>query len=104
MAKSFTMILSFHVCPIDDYKASFEHYCITLRDWSLITGRGGGYITGGGPCKVLSLRKGMGGGKLLEVSAILKVGRTFFFTLKKKKGGGARKVLPYLEVGWGSSP
>ena len=32
-----------------------------VRDWSLITGRGG-YKTGGGACEVLSLRKG-GGGK-----------------------------------------
>ena len=30
-----------------------------LRDWSLITGRGGGYKTGGGgACEVLTLRKG----------------------------------------------
>ena len=35
-----------------------------LRDWSLITGRGGGYKTGGGgACEVLPLRKGGEGGK-----------------------------------------
>ena len=34
-----------------------------LRDWSLITGRGGGgYKTGGGTREVLPLRKGGGGG------------------------------------------
>ena len=31
-----------------------------LRDWSLITGRGGGYKTGGGAREVLPLRKGGG--------------------------------------------
>ena len=34
----------------------------TFRDWSLIAGRGG-YKTGGGPCEVLILQKGGGGGK-----------------------------------------
>ena len=36
-----------------------------FRDWSLITGRGGGYKTGGagGAREVLPLRKGGGGGK-----------------------------------------
>ena len=34
-----------------------------LRDWSLITGRGGGYNTGGGASEVLSLRQGGGGGE-----------------------------------------
>ena len=33
---------------------------VRYRDWSLITGRGG-YKTGGGPCKVLSLCKREGG-------------------------------------------
>ena len=32
-------------------------HVIFLRDWSLITGRGGGYKTGGGARKVLPLRK-----------------------------------------------
>ena len=36
--------------------------CRILRDWSLITGRGGGYKTGGGAREVLPLRKGGGGG------------------------------------------
>ena len=37
-----------------------------VRDWSLITGRGGGYKTGGGGAReVLPLRKG-GGGKSLS--------------------------------------
>ena len=32
---------------------------VTLRDWSLITGRGQGYKTGGGgACEVLPLQKG----------------------------------------------
>ena len=37
---------------------------VNPRDWSLITGRGGGYKTGGrGAREVLPLRKGGGGGK-----------------------------------------
>ena len=31
---------------------------LKFRDWSLITGRGGGYKTGGGAREVLPLRKG----------------------------------------------
>ena len=34
-----------------------------IREWSLITGRGGGYKTGGGAREVLPLKKGGGGGK-----------------------------------------
>ena len=34
-----------------------------LRDWSLNTGREGGYKTGGGAREFLPLRKGGGGGK-----------------------------------------
>ena len=45
-----------------------------VRDWSLITGRGG-YKTGGGACEVLSLRKG----GVEKVLAMLK--------------GGTQKVL-----------
>ena len=45
-----------------------------LRDWSLITGRGGGYKTGGGAHEVLPLRKG-GAEKVL---AMLKGGHKKF--------------------------
>ena len=38
-----------------------------LRDWSLITGRGGGYKMGGGAREVLPLRKGGGGGGVEKV-------------------------------------
>ena len=50
-----------------------------VRDWSLITGRGGGgYKTGvGGACEVLPLQKRGGAEKVLDML----------------KGGGARKVL-----------
>ena len=44
-----------------------------IRDWSLITGRGGGYKTGGGAREVLPLRKG-GGGGAEKVLAMLKGG------------------------------
>ena len=48
----------------------------TLRDWSLITGRGGGYkMGGGGPREVLPLRKG-GAEKVL---AMLKGGHNKFW-------------------------
>ena len=41
-------------------------WTIHLRDWSLITGRGGGYKTGGGGAReVLPLRKGGGAEKSL---------------------------------------
>ena len=44
------------------FMSKFLHSPI-LREWSLITGRGGGYKTGGGGAReVLPLRKG-GGGK-----------------------------------------
>ena len=48
-----------------------------LRDWSLITGRGGGgyKMGGGGACVVLPLRKG-GAQKVL---AMLKVGHKKFW-------------------------
>ena len=39
------------------------HCHLVIRDWSLITGRRGGYKTGGGACEVLPLRKGGGGGQ-----------------------------------------
>ena len=52
---------------------------MALRDWSLITGRGGGYKTGGG-------------------------GHVKFYPYKK--GGGAEKVLTMLKGGhkrfWGT--
>ena len=39
-----------------------------VRDWSLITGRGGAYKTGGGgPREVLPLRKGGGVEKVLAM-------------------------------------
>ena len=70
-----------------------------VRDWSLITGRGEGYKTGGGACEVLPLRKG-GAGKVL---AMLKVGGgvtqcfgvVFTWELEVLailKGGGSQKV------------
>ena len=46
--------------------ATYQHVEVIqpyLRDWSLITGRGGGYKTGGGAREVLPLQKGGGGGK-----------------------------------------
>ena len=46
-----------------------------FRDWSLITGRGGGYKTGGGAREVLPLRKG--GAE--TVLAILKGGHKKFW-------------------------
>ena len=50
------------------------HECI--RDWSLITGRGGGYKTGGGgACEVLPLRKG----GVEKVLAMLKGGHKKFW-------------------------
>ena len=49
----------------------------TLRDWSLITGRGGGLQNGrGGARKVLPLRKG--GGGVEKVLAMLKGGHKKF--------------------------
>ena len=36
-----------------------KHWCITFRDWSLITGRGG-YTIGKGASQVLTLHKGGG--------------------------------------------
>ena len=51
--------------------------CDILRDWSLITGRGGGYkMGGGGHVKFYSIRKGGGGGG--EVLAMLKGGHKKF--------------------------
>ena len=50
---------------------------IMLRDWSLITGRGGGLQNGrGGAHEVLSLQKGGGAEKVL---AILKGGHKKFW-------------------------
>ena len=49
-----------------------------IRDWSLITGRGGGYKTGGGGhVKFYPYEKGGGGGK----------------SFSHAEGGGAQKVL-----------
>ena len=48
---------------------------MSLRDWSLITGRRGGYKTGGRACEVLPLRKG-GTEKVL---AMLKGGHKKFW-------------------------
>ena len=48
-----------------------------FRDWSLITGRGGGYKTGGGgACEVLPLRKG---GAVKVVAMLKGVGVTTRF-------------------------
>ena len=47
---------------------------MSLRDWSLITGRGGATKREGGACEVLPLRKG-GAGKVL---AMLKGGHKKF--------------------------
>ena len=41
---------------------SLKPFCLALRDWSLITGRGGATKWEGGAREVLPLRKG-GGGK-----------------------------------------
>ena len=58
--------------------------CGQLRDWSLITGRGGSYKTGGGgACEVLPLQKGGGG---------------IFFS-HAEGGGGAQQVLREFEHG-----
>ena len=43
----------------------FVPYFVIIRDWSLITGRGGATKQEGGACEVLPLRKG-GGGKSLS--------------------------------------
>ena len=47
---------------------------ICIRDWSLITGRGGYKTGGGGAREVLILPKGGGGGFAEEVLAMLKGG------------------------------
>ena len=47
----------------------------TVRDWSLITGRGGGYKTAGGAREVLPLRKG----GTENILAILKGGHKAFW-------------------------
>ena len=65
-----------------------------LRDWSLITERGGGYKTGGGACEVLPLLK-WGGGGVKKVLAILTGGHKKFPLFKR----GTQKVLPCLEGG-----
>ena len=54
---------------------------LEIRDWSLITGRGGGYKTGGGAREVLPLRKG---------------GAEKSFSHAE---GGAQKVLGYFLCG-----
>ena len=61
-----------------------------IRDWSLITGRGGGYKTGGGggAHEVLPLRKG-GAEKVL---AMLKGGHKKFWGSFSHIVGGAQKV------------
>ena len=72
------------------------HRWVMIRDWSLITGKGGGgYKMGGGACEVLPLRKG-GAEKLL---AMLKGGHNKFWgSFYAVAGcfshivGGARKV------------
>ena len=42
---------------IDPIKHAYRY----IREWSLVTGRGGGYKMGGGACEVLPLQKGGGG-------------------------------------------
>ena len=54
---------------------------LQVRDWSLITGRGGATKREGGACEVLPLRKG-GGGKSFSHAE-----------------GGAEKVLGYFLCG-----
>ena len=93
----------------------FHYLQLVIRDWSLITGRGGLQNgRGGGACEVLPLRKGgaekvlamlKGGTKniglvftrLLEVLAILKGegGTKSFHSLK----GGQNKLYPVLRGG-----
>ena len=89
-----------------------------IRDWSLITGKGGGVQNGrgGGSCEVLPLEKGGGGGKgfsydergggttsfgvvftwELEVLAIVMGEGDKMFLLFKR---GSTQVLPCLKVG-----
>ena len=82
---------------------------LPLRDWSLITGRGGGGLQNGrgrGAHEVLPLRK-RGAEKVLatlkggaqKVSGSTVGGHEKFPLFKR--GGGARKVLPCLEWGGG---
>ena len=62
---------------------------ILLRDWSLLTGRGGYKTGGGGPVKFYPYKKG-GAEKVL---AILKGGTTSFgVVFSHNEGGGVRKV------------
>ena len=65
----------------------------SIRDWSLITGRGGGYKTGGGAREVLRLRKGGGGKRFSHAEG--GGGREKFPRFKR----GVREVLPCLEGG-----
>ena len=60
-------LISYSICT-DSYESD-------LRDWSLITGRGGYKTGGGGACEVLPLRKG-GAEKVL---AMLKRGHKKFW-------------------------
>ena len=65
-----------------------------IRDWSLITGSGGGgYKTGGGSREVLPLRKG---GR----AQYCRGGAKSFHSLKE----GAQKVIPCLEGGGAKRP
>ena len=61
----------------DSKREPTEASCLKLREWSLITGRGGYKTGGGGAREVLPLRKGGGGGKSFSHS----------------EGGGAQQVL-----------
>ena len=91
-----------------------------FKDWSLITGRGGGYKTGGGggggTWTLTPTKRGGGGGKGLSHAegghkkfwgSFYAVAWSFSHivgggakSVHSLKGGGARKVLPCLE-GWG---
>ena len=83
-----------------------EQSVSTVRDWSLITGRGGGLHNGRGACEVLPLEKGGGGhkqfwGRFYTVAWRFKhiEGETQKVSTLNK--GGMRKALPCLQRGGG---
>ena len=67
------IFISVHYLLLANLQNMNKH--VLLRDWSLITGREGGYKMGGGAREVLPLQKG-GGSKVL---AILKGGYKKFW-------------------------
>ena len=58
---------------------SGNNFTVLVRDWSLITGRGGGYKTGGGHVKFYLYEKGGGGGKSTSFSHAEGVGHKKFW-------------------------